>query len=161
VKFRHSTIAAREECVLCTVFACCTLAFALHLREKARKKKPVRVGHTVPATGLPTANSNQPKRLVVIEGYHCDHFCEQIGYQVGWKVQHKSLKEAWSNETSLFGIRMVRNSYCDTHSTDMLRAPPCLLTSRKCNKQTHTHTHTQGIGELGGGGGKGASAPGD
>jgi hypothetical protein len=67
------------------------------LREKAWIK-PVRVGHTVLAIRLPIANVNQPKGLVVTEGYRCDHFCEQSGYKVGWKVQHKSLKEAWSKE---------------------------------------------------------------
>jgi hypothetical protein len=114
VKFRDSSIAAREEYGPCPVFACYPRAFALQLREQARKK-PVRVGHTVPAIGLPIANVNQPKRLVVTEGYHYDNFCEQSDYKVCWKVHHKSLKEAWSNETSLFAIRMVRKSYCDSH----------------------------------------------
>ena len=97
MKFRHASIAAREEYGPCPVFACYTLAFALELREKARKKTSVRVGHTVPAMGLPLVNVNQPKGLVVTQGYHCDHFCEQSGYKVGWRVHHKSLKEAWSN----------------------------------------------------------------
>ena len=116
MEFRHSSVAAREEFGPCPVFDCYTLAFALKLKERSTGKKPVRIGHTVPAIGLSITNVNQPKGLVVTEDYRCDNFCEQSGYKVGWKVQHKSLKEAWSNETCLFGIRMVRNSYCVTHT---------------------------------------------
>ena len=64
---------------------------------KSSKKTSVRLGHTVPARGLPVTKIDQPKGLVVTEGYHCDHFCEQSGYKLGLRVHYKSLKEVWNN----------------------------------------------------------------
>jgi hypothetical protein len=64
-----------------------------------------------------------------------------VATKVGWKVKHKSLKDAWSNKISLLGFRLL------SIRTDMLCAPLRELMSRKC--KTHTYTH-KGLASWGG-----------